>query len=137
MTTKVCRACGLEKPLHDFYFNAADGRHQNPCKACANARRVSQKQRLSTEARRDREYRHRYGITLADYDRMLAAQGGCCAICGTDAPTFGKGHFSVDHDHATGAVRGLLCDNCNTGIGKLRDDPAILRAALVYLESPR
>jgi hypothetical protein len=103
---------------------------------------------------RDREYyrRHReqhglsyaegdlkrkYGIGLAEYSQMFMAQGGKCAICGSD---YG-GHrnaeqkaLAVDHDHKTGKVRGLLCEPCNQGIGKLKDDYKILRQAADYLE---
>jgi Recombination endonuclease VII len=66
---------------------------------------------------RDRQYRKRYGITLADYDRMLAEQGGKCLICeATDAGKVGQ-CFAVDHCHATGRVRGLLCIKCNSRLG--------------------
>ena len=74
----------------------------------------------------------RYGITQDDYDRMLTLQGGRCAICATDDP--GKKSWCIDHDHGTGAVRGLLCSLCNVGIGNLRDDTDILLSAVSYLE---
>lgn len=66
---------------------------------------------------RERSYRKNYGIGIEDYDRMLDSQGGKCAICGADRP--GKAHknFAVDHCHATGRVRGLLCVRCNVGLG--------------------
>jgi hypothetical protein len=92
--------------------------------------------------RREREayLRKRYGLTVQDYNEMLLAQGGRCAICGTDKPPLASEasssglSFSIDHDHQTGAVRGLLCAPCNFGIGNLGDDPARLRAAARYLE---
>ena len=62
---------------------------------------------------------------------MLEAQGGTCAIC-QSAPA-----EHVDHDHDTGAVRALLCFNCNGGLGQFRDDPAVLRAAADYVEEHR
>lgn len=72
-----------------------------------------------------------YGITQADYDAMVVAQGGRCKICkGTPR---GKPFLLVDHDHDTGAIRGLLCQPCNVGIGHLGDDPQRLRAAAEYL----
>lgn len=74
-----------------------------------------------------------YGITLADYDAMLAAQDGRCAICKTDVPK-GKGRFSVDHDHVTGKVRALLCNTCNAGLGQFKDDPALVLEAAAYLQ---
>lgn len=79
-------------------------------------------------------YERRYGITIADYDRMLAEQHGCCAICkkGNEAR-----RFDVDHCHSTGVVRGLLCRNCNWGIGNLRDSAELVEVALEYLRKPR
>jgi hypothetical protein len=72
--------------------------------------------------------KRRYGITAADADAVLAAQGGLCAICRA-APA-----AHVDHDHATGAVRALLCFNCNGGLGQFKDDPDVLRAAAEYVQ---
>jgi len=81
-----------------------------------------------------------FGMTEADYDRMLERQGGVCAICGGPEPN--KSRFSVDHDHMCcpgrkscgKCVRGLLCRQCNTGIGNLGESPDTLRAAIEYLE---
>lgn len=80
-----------------------------------------------------------YGITPVDYAEMLDAQGGVCAICGEPETTKHKKgtvrQLSVDHNHKTGKVRGLLCHNCNCGIGRLKDDIEKLRKAIAYLES--
>jgi len=73
--------------------------------------------------------RSRYGITVAQYAEMLAAQGGGCALCGGTSAR----RLHVDHDPATGGVRGLLCHNCNTGVGQLGDDPSRCEAAALYL----
>lgn len=75
-----------------------------------------------------------HGITVDQYDDMLSAQGGRCAICGTDDPGRGHPSFCVDHDHVSGAVRGLLCYGCNIALGHFADDPTRLRAAADYLE---
>ena len=64
---------------------------------------------------------------------MLGAQNGRCAICGR--PETEAGGLAVDHCHATGKVRGLLCTLCNTALGKFRDRTDILRAAIRYLET--
>jgi len=91
--------------------------------------------RLGKMGRRDYQLQQLYGITHEDYERMLEEQKGKCAICGTDKPRRkGRLYFSVDHCHDTGKVRGLLCDFCNNGIGRLNDDPALLRKAIEYLE---
>jgi hypothetical protein len=87
---------------------------------------------------RERDLQKNFGIDLADYQRMFVEQEGACAICRQPETEKRNGKakwLAVDHDHTTGAVRGLLCVACNTGIGKLGDDPARLRAAATYLES--
>lgn len=74
----------------------------------------------------------KFGITTEDYQRMLAAQDGVCAIChGTSTGRWE--HFHVDHDHDTGNVRGLLCHHCNTAIGLLRDSAEFAERAAFYL----
>lgn len=73
----------------------------------------------------------KYGLTLEDYYALLHRQGGKCGICGTEDS--GKKSFHVDHCHKTGVVRGLLCFNCNTGIGKLGDCPDVISKAAEYV----
>lgn len=74
----------------------------------------------------------RYKLTVAEYEAMLVAQGGTCAIC--DKPPRGRAKsLSVDHDHKTGRVRGLLCLTCNSAIGFLRDDANAALRASIYL----
>jgi hypothetical protein len=70
-----------------------------------------------------------HGLTPAQYDTMSAAQQGHCKTCGR-----GDQRLHVDHDHATGVIRGLLCGNCNRMVGLAGDNPATLRAAANYLE---
>jgi len=85
--------------------------------------------------RREGKLIDKYDMTNEDYDIMSAKQNGGCAICG-GPPTSGRWkRFAVDHDHATGKVRGLLCECCNRAIGLLKDDPKTLRVAADYLEA--
>jgi hypothetical protein len=77
--------------------------------------------------------RKKYGITLEQYQAMLEKQDGVCAVCGEGCKS-GRA-LSVDHNHTTGQLRGLLCGNCNRGIGYLQDDPELIRAALEYILS--
>ena len=83
-------------------------------------------------ANRIKSFRHRVkvrGLTGAEYDAIFERQGGRCAICRVEA------NLVLDHNHATGRVRGLLCDNCNKAIGILRDDASLLERAITYLRA--
>lgn len=75
----------------------------------------------------------RYGITEAEYDKLLSDQEGCCAICHRHASALGE-PLAVDHDHRNGRVRGLLCTDCNLGLGKFRDRVDLLEEAITYLQ---
>lgn len=86
------------------------------------------------ESRRNARLKHRYGITAAEYDAMYTAQKGCCAICAKPAeeggsPAHWTAKLAVDHCHDTGKVRGLLCNDCNAGIGHLANESVALSAA--------
>lgn len=73
-----------------------------------------------------------YGISLDDYNSLLVEQEGCCAICKRHHSLFMR-KLSVDHDHKTGRVRGLLCKDCNTSLGQFNDDVDTLLSAVSYL----
>jgi len=125
-----CSACETVKPRDRFRLRRESRTGRSPeCRACAAARRSEWKAR--TDYHRVDNMR-RYRMTLDDYEAIHAAQSGRCAIC--LAP---QERLCVDHDHATGAVRGLLCRPCNQGIGQLQDSPVILEAAIRYLERHR
>lgn len=112
------------------------------CKSCA-----VEKNRLCAERdpsryerfERPSKLKRLYGITVEDYNRMLVEQRGGCAICGsTDAKhrkyTRAKvAAFSVDHDHKTGNVRGLLCNHCNRAVGLINDNPNVAASMASYL----
>lgn len=84
--------------------------------------------------RRQEHLKERYGITMEQYGLLLAKQGGGCAICGrTQTWVTKKGSLSVDHDHQTGKIRGLLCHPCNRALGFFREDPDLIQHALDYL----
>ncbi len=86
---------------------------------------------LKPRDKRDRNLRLKFGITLDEYREMEAAQDSKCAVCQLECKS-GR-DLAVDHDHATDAVRGLLCMNCNRAIGWMQDSPDRLLAAAAYL----
>jgi Recombination endonuclease VII len=83
----------------------------------------------SIENKRRHNLKSLYGLSVDQYNDLLRAQHGACAICGNGQ----SGRLHVDHCHDSGSVRGLLCNRCNRAIGLLGDDPAILRRAISYL----
>lgn len=87
-----------------------------------------------TDRQRAHQHKHRYGLTPEQHAAMIEAQGGLCSICRGKG---GQRGLVVDHCHETGVVRGLLCSECNIGIGKLGDSPARLTAAAKYIRDAR
>jgi hypothetical protein len=83
--------------------------------------------------RRSHTLKANYGLTIEQFDAMLASQGGRCAICRCDEPRGVNWH--VDHDHATGKVRAILCHPCNVTLGNVGDSPDLLMAMAAYLLS--
>jgi len=79
--------------------------------------------------------KRKYGLTEEGFTELLVSQGGGCAICGTTEPGGRAQQFHVDHHHGTGTVRGILCTNCNSGLGQFKDDPSLLEAAVRYLSA--
>jgi len=105
------------------------------CKDCGAP--VTNPEKTGHYCHRCRKYYEKYKIRTSDYNRILEKQGHKCAICGTTEKTTVKtaaADFVVDHCHKTGTIRGLLCVNCNTGIGSLMENTLIFSKALVYLE---
>jgi hypothetical protein len=95
-----------------------------------NARR--RRRRAADPDHRDKRRARSYGLSLQDYRAMFERQGKVCGICKTPGKP-----LCVDHCHATGKVRGLLCRDCNLGLGNYKDNPVFTRAATAYLEAAR
>jgi hypothetical protein len=118
----ACKRCGQEKLKQEFPA-LIDGKYL--CHDC-----LAQVNREVQERRQ--------GCETQQYQALLDEQKGCCAICGAS-----EGHLSchgascrlaIDHDHETGAIRGLLCNNCNRGLGRFKDSITLLEAAIRYLK---
>lgn len=84
--------------------------------------------------KRNEQLKSLYGITIEDFEKLSADQGDACKVCLSPASSNRFGALYVDHCHSTGRIRGLLCSNCNTAIGLLRDCPDRLSAAIKYIE---
>lgn len=92
---------------------------------------------LTAEEKRNRNRKQQisiYGLTFEQYDAMLLEQNGACAICGKVEKHSSKGVLSIDHDHKSGKIRGLLCDTCNRGLGHFYDNVSLLHNAIKYLK---
>jgi len=110
-----CNRCKQKKSSFLFYkYSGNKTGFQDICKACT----------------RDSQRRNKYGITPDSLIELIRKQENKCAICGN---VFTK-EFHIDHSHATNIVRGLLCEKCNLALGLFKDNPAILRSAISYLE---
>lgn len=107
------------------------------------SKRISERYKTDDEYKKqskDRAWKHtvqkRYGIDVDQYDAMFIKQEGKCAICFTHQSDL-KIRLAVDHNHSTGEVRGLLCDNCNRGIGHLKESQDVLSNAISYLKGKK
>lgn len=126
---KCCSRCMEVKPVADFIMRT--GRESPNCRDCRYAHTA---RHYNPAASRAIYLRRKFNITPEQYDALAQSQGGVCAICGEFSPTPAHPVLVVDHDHATGEVRGLLCHSCNLGIGNLRDSADLLARALAYLK---
>jgi hypothetical protein len=134
---KKCSKCKVPKPLDD-YFRRGDGsgKPRPQCKLCSYVQGASYKRRHPESRRRynNQRYQHKllvcYGLTADAYAELLRQQEGACAICKLSPK---RKKLAVDHDHASGMVRGLLCDRCNRAVGLFGDSVLILQQAVAYL----
>lgn len=148
LTVKTCTGCNQELPLDAFYqkspesregqrFTSDYGRAMGPCKECRKERSRLNKEKPERKRQiRSWNLKRNYGMSLEEYEDLLASQGGVCAIC-SNPPKRDDArnqYLHVDHCHQSGKIRGLLCTACNVGIGNLQDCPALLRKGAEYLE---
>lgn len=121
-----CRNCGET-------FAPRNGNHKAFCTESCRIYWLNNCHEGQIKSRLEYSYKKKYGISIEDYDRMSDEQNHVCAICGQPQNRANTSRLSVDHNHETGSVRGLLCHLCNSGLGAFQDDPQILTSAIEYL----
>ena len=129
---KSCSTCRIDKPADAYHRSRSTRDGLDP--RCRDCRRGGTQ---DMGRKRSGQHLRLYGITEQQYAELRATQSDLCAICQQPETMTYRGQvktLSIDHDHTTGKVRGLLCAACNFALGKFRDDPALLRAAADYLE---
>lgn len=138
--SRLCKVCDKVKSITEFHWTSPKHNYRRrTCKKCQHEQQM--KLAKSTPERRLAKKRYsysyklkEYGLTLVDFDAMMEAQQGRCRICDREFDSQVKPlQPHVDHCHATGKVRGILCFTCNTGLGKFNDNVEWLRAAVLYL----
>lgn len=143
LSSKRCPHCGEVKPTTEFSRRNSNGKwgFQSYCKECRNKKYKQYQidnQEKYKRLNRNNHLKKKYGLTFEDLEKMLRDQDNKCAICGKELFLHGASVdynkiARVDHDHKTGEIRGLLCDSCNIGLGKFRDNTDYLLSAISYL----
>lgn len=130
--TKRCFRCKQIKPVSEFY-RSNTRYYQRECKICNKERKYAWHHTDSGKiSSANTKLKRRYGITLEEYEKMLESVGGRCEICGASNSDHGH-RLGVDHNHATGEIRGILCKSCNVAISRFKDDASIMRRASEYI----
>lgn len=132
---KKCKSCKKYKKHFEFYSFLQPGKSRNrtfftTCKSCDNIR-SKRWGRKNKELRYIYSLVYKFGITKEQYFKLKEKQNNKCAIC-NKSPT--KQRLHLDHCHKTLKIRGLLCNNCNRGIGHLKEDIDILKKAIQYIK---
>ena len=129
--TKKCASCKIEKEIKDFTRGESckDGIRTH-CKKCRAEESKTYKllHKEQTQRQRQKERLIKYGVTIEEYIRLSKNQNGKCAICRKEM------NLCIDHNHKNGKIRGLLCRNCNFGIGFMEDSIKLLEKAIRYLK---
>ena len=132
-----CKACNLQRKQEKYGADpgkeirrVGQWRKDNPERYAAYQKKRRSRPEVKA-ADRAGHLKRKFGLTPVEYEAKLAAQGGGCALCGRQ-PGPGR-QLDIDHDHTSGAVRGLICNTCNQGLGQFRDDPIRLAHAAAYL----
>lgn len=131
MKIRTCTICDLDKEI-SHYHKSGKNRWRSQCKPCYN---MLLRENYCPRKHRNRKLKFKYGITHKEYIILSKAQDNKCKICASDnSKCHNSNYMHVDHCHETGKIRGLLCVDCNHGLGKFKDSPELLLNAISYLE---
>lgn len=140
---KICVKCGESKEYSEFSPNGVTKKgtqkYRSRCRECDNARQLKHRKvnpnthRYSKERLKGYQVKAAYGITYDEWLNLMNSRGWSCEICGREVETSGRA-LAIDHDHSTGALRGVLCQRCNCAIGLLSDNEETLHNAIEYLQ---
>lgn len=157
MNKRICTKCGKGKPEDITNFGVDKRRPIGLCSQCRKCLRIKNREymrkRIRTAEQKAQDCRNHakwhltdkykswrlmrdFGITLEQFNQAFEKQGGICAVCGRPETATINGKIfwlSVDHDHNTGKVRGLLCHKCNIALGHLEENPVIIQSLLTYI----
>lgn len=146
---RTCTVCGILKEDDEFYWHKATNNYCSECKCCTRERskkyriehpdKIRQMRQNYKERRKEIRYntdrktylKHKYRINEEQYELMYNSRKGCCDICGKHVD-YKK--LCIDHNHTSNALRGLLCKDCNLGLGLFKDSIVYLQNAVKYLE---
>lgn len=140
--TKQCVRCLQQKAMSDFRLLVRGNKLSRKCLPCeveiaghveVSAGTSSTGMTKAQIHNRRATLKRSYNMMPAEYDALAARHAGRCGICGTTEPGYGRRHMAVDHCHATGAIRGILCNACNIALGTFGDSIEKLRGAIAYL----
>ena len=136
---RKCSTCQIVKPSSEYHsWTGSKNRTVARCKECVRAadrKRYTGRRARMTEWQRWHQRKKKFGLTKEAFNALLSCQDGKCAIC--KRPLGDEFGCHVDHCHATGKTRGLLCFWCNPGLGQFEDNPERLEAAAAYLRRYR
>lgn len=136
----ICNVCGQEKLVENFPKSSDRSRgFRQPCKICLQEKRRNKRKVETSEEffiRKNNKLKKKYNITIEDFQIMLKNQNNKCLICDSllEIKDLNSNYPHVDHDHSTGKVRGILCMNCNLGLGYFNDSIKLLNKAIIYLQ---
>lgn len=139
MDIKECSKCKESKNITEYYKRSDTGKHRNECNDCRNKYNLElyHKNPKQKENHRKASWKHqikkKYGLTVEEFRELEIEQNYKCACCGISKEQTQQTELYVDHDHLTGEIRGLLCLQCNTGIGILGDNLEGVQKAYDYL----